>query len=306
MRNLMTPGLTARDLASRKSFVCASECSAIVGSSPWHNAADVYEWKVRELAPQETSEAQEFGQLVEGILLIQTEKSLRKFLNEPGLKITRRGIRRKHPNKIMACTLDAVVVGRNEAIEVKTHALIHNRADLSEWGPDAWTDAVPPYVRDQVLFQQACCPEIVRTWIPFWTGGRSLLIYCIERANYLARIAFIEEACCNFNDHHLVPLIEPDMAPQLGTIKRDITPRLDVAVANLADAPVEQTKALAAQIKVLQDEKDALDAGLRRDMSGFMRGVTPAGHKVNMTVRKSKGYSVAAKTYTTMKVYMSK
>ncbi|MEI8197306.1 MAG: YqaJ viral recombinase family protein, partial [Phycisphaerae bacterium] len=278
MRNMVTSGLTVHDLANRKNYICASECPAIMGTSLYANAADVYEWKIRELASHKASKAQKWGQRVEGILLLHTEDALREFLNEPGLKITRRGIRRVHANGVMACTLDAKIVDRDEAIEAKTHALIHGGIDLSQWGTDAWTDAVPPYVRDQVLFQQGCCPELIRTWIPLWVGGRDPIIYCLERANYLARIALIEETMCNFNDNHLVAGVAPDMAPHLDTMKRDITPRQAVTAAVLEDAPVVRSKEITAQMKILKDEKDSIDAGLRRDMSGFTEGLPTSGH----------------------------
>jgi len=306
MRNILTLGLTAHDLAKRTNYLCASDCPAITGTSPYSNLADVYEWKNRPLAPHQTSRVQAWGNKVEGILLLHTEEVLREFLHEPELRITRRGTRRVHANGIMACTLDAKVVERDEAIEAKTHAIIHGHIDLSDWGTDPWTDAVPPYVLDQVLFQQAVCPELVRTWIPLWVGGREPVVYCVERAHHRSRIALIEEACCDAWENFILPQIPPPMAPHLETIKRDVTPRQDLAVATLADAPVERTKELTAQMKVLKDEKDRIDAGLRRDMSGFMRGVTPKGHQVMISSSNRKGYSVEPCAVSKMSVSLAR
>lgn len=307
MRNLTSSkGLTARDLKKRVNFLTASECPAIVGTSPYFNAADVYEWKNRTLAPHKQSKVQAWGQRVEGILLGYTEEALQEFLNEPTLHITRRGIRRTHGNGVMSCTLDAKIQDRDESIEAKTHAIIHGRVDMSEWGTDPWTDAVPPYVRDQVLFQQAVCPELVRTWVPFWVGGREPIIYCIERSHHLARIAQIEEACCDFWNEHILTSIPPAMAPGLDTIRRDITPRTMEPVIHLLDLPLEQSESLGAQIKTLKEQKDDVDAGIRRSLSGAMIGVSPKGHRVLISSYQRKEYTVAATQVTKMTVYVSK
>src|ERR1035437_3420410 len=161
MRNMAT-GLTPNDLRRRINKIAASHVPGIMGTSKWFNAADVFMWKNAALEPLEASEAMEWGHAIEIPLLSHTQKMLRKFLNDVSIKVTRRGIRRVHANGVMSCTLDARLEGRDEAIEAKTHAVIHGGVDLSEWG-DPWTDAVPPGVRDQTLAQQAVCPELIRT-----------------------------------------------------------------------------------------------------------------------------------------------
>ena len=300
MRNMAT-GLTANDLLKRRDKIAASDVPGIMGTSRFFNAADVFLWKTASLAPLEPSEAMKWGHRIEIPLLEYTEETLREFLHEPGLKITRRGTRCVHSNLIMSCTLDAKIKGRNEAIEAKTHAVIHGGVDLSEWG-DPWTDSVPASVLDQVLAQQGCCPELIRTWVVLWAGRSVPTIYCVERTNHLERIAFIEETCCDFNDNHLVPNIPPAMAPHMDTLKRDTRVRQSAMAVALADGPLEQSKSLASQITALTNRKKEIDAGIRNDMAGTTLGRSPRGHVVELSSYNRKGYTVDPSLITRMDI----
>lgn len=64
-----------------------------------------------------------------------------------------------------------------------------------------------------------------------------------------------------------------------------------MAVA-IADEPVMQSKSLAAQISALTSRKKNIDAGIRSDMTGATRGMTPGGHLVVISSSNRKGYSV--------------
>ena len=290
MKNMAT-GLTANDLAERLDRIAASDVPCVMGTSKRFNLADVYKWKNEPLEPMEVSDAMEWGHEMEIPLLKYTQKVLRKFLNEPGLKITRRGTRCKHKNGIMSCTLDAKIEGRNEAVEVKTHNVTHRGVDISEWG-EAWTDAIPADVLDQVLAQQACCPELIRTWVVLWVGCTIPVIYCVERANHLEHIDLIELTCCDAWDTYIYPKVPPPMAPHMETVKRDARPRQSLMAVAIADEPVMQSKSLAAQISALTSRKKNIDAGIRSDMTGATRGMTPGGHLVVISSSNRKGYSV--------------
>jgi len=298
-------GLTANDIERRQNKINASEASAIVGSSPFLNKGDIYEFKNTPLSPAPPSEAMKWGQRLEMPLLDYTEERLGEFLGDPNLRITRQGIRRSHRNGCMACTLDAKIRDRNEAIEAKTHAVLHGRVDWDAWGSEEWTDAIPQHVLDQVLAQQAVCPELVRTWVVLWAGRSTPSMYCVERANHLDRIAHIERECCDFWNNHILPGIPPAEIPQLGTVKRDMRPRLPDNIVTLQNESVERSKSLAAQITALERQKREVDAAIRRDMSGAMYGITPLGHRVTISNHNRKGYTVEPTTVSRMEIKLA-
>jgi len=298
-------GLTANDLKRRKDKINASEVPAVVGSSPFLNKGDIYEFKNTPLSPLPPSEAMKWGQWLERPLLYYTQDRLRKFLGIPTLRVTRQGIRRSHPNGCMACTLDARLQGRDEAIEAKTHAVLHGRVDWDAWGNEEWTDAIPQHVLDQVLAQQAVYPEMVRTWVVLWAGRSTPSMYCVERANHLARIAHIERECCDFWNNHILPGIPPAEIPHMETVKRDMRVRLPDHTVTLSNEPVELSKRLGAQIAALEKQKREADAAIRRDMSGAMHGITALGHRVTISEHNRKGYTVAPTTVSRMAIELN-
>lgn len=300
------PTLTRNDLLERKDRITASDVPAIMGTSPWKTKLDVWLEKCMETEPLDPSPAMQWGSLLEDDIITFAEARLREHLNDPSVSATRVGIRRKHPNGIMSCILDAVLQGRDEAIEAKTHAAIHPNVNWDEWGTEQFSDIIPVYYRDQVCAQFACAPNLKRIWVVLSIGRMMPTIYCLERENLLNRIAEVEEACCDFWDNHILTNIAPLGAASLDTVKR-VKQTIDPSTVTTIDNTLcERQKELAATIKAAEKEKEAVDAAIRLAMLGFERGRSPKGHFVNISSVNVKGYLVAPKSYQRMTVTLAK
>ena len=128
MTTMTVPTLTRHDLQERKDRITATDVAAIMGTSPWKTKYDVWIEKCLDMEPIVPSPAMLWGSLMEDDIITYAEARLREHFDDPSIKATRVGIRRKHANGIMSATLDSVLQGRDEAIEAKTHAAIHPKS----------------------------------------------------------------------------------------------------------------------------------------------------------------------------------
>lgn len=301
-----TIGLTAHDLVRRRNFLTATDVPKIVGSSPYGNAYDVFLEKTQPMDPVKASAAMTFGTRMEPIILEYTQEWLQEFYKNPELRITKRDCRKTHANQIMSCTLDARVIGMPEAIEAKTHATVHSHVNLEEWGKEELTDTIPQVYLDQVLAQMACVPELQRIWVVMWAGRSLPVVYCAERHNHLPRIAFIETACCDFWDQHILTGIPPaSLPPSMDTIRRVNAPINVEQVITLDDLTVLRAKRLSTAINLLKKRKEDMDAGIRARMIGASQAITPGGHKVRLNTYNRKGYAVEGGPVTRMDVSLA-
>lgn len=300
-----TMGLTARDMEVRVNRITASDCPAVMGTSPWKSQYDLYLEKCVEIKPLEPSAAMMWGHLMEPAILEYTQGVLREYHKNPNLQVTKQGCRRQHKNGVMSCTLDARCAGLPEAIEAKTHAAIHGNVDLSEWG-DEWTDVIPIWYLDQVLAQLACAPDLERIWVVLSVGRMVPTMYGVERANHLARIAQIETTVCNFWDQFIIPSIPPAYSepPSLETIRRVNVPLHDDVAVALPDVIVERrAKVNALKLKIEKSLKE-IDASIKASLIGARRGVTPHGHQVKLVTYPRKGFTVEPTDVTRMDVWI--
>lgn len=299
--NLIAPTLTEHDLQERKNHITATDAPAIMGVSPWKTAYDVWCEKCLDLEPLKPSNAMLWGSLLEDDVLEYGRARLVDHLKDPDLRITRVGTRRRHANGVMSCSLDARICGRPDALEAKTHALFHGRIDEG-WGNEEFSDEVPEHYKVQVLTQLACCPDLERVWIVLTIGKATPVIYCIQRKNYLERIAEIENACCDFWDRYVITNTPPPDAPTLATIKRVRTPAEAGSIAELPDELLERNRELVRQIKRLSEEKEETDARIRAALVGHESGRSPRGHVACLKVINKKEFTVKASTYSRLDV----
>ena len=296
-------GLTENDLAERRNYITATDCPAIMQTSPWKGPGDVFYEKTAELEPLEPSDAMIWGSLMERILIAYSRYAIGKHLGVT-IRTTKNGCRRKHDNGIMSATLDARIEGRPEAIECKTHALTHRNVNLEEWGAE-WTAEIPPYYRDQVLGQLACSPDLDRVYVVLCAGFTRPRFYVIERADHLERITEIEETVCNWWEAHIIPNVPPAEFPELDTVKRmTFVKDAGIEVTGLPDQLLERRKKIGSLMTRLDKEKDKLDAELMIRMGKALQGVSPKGHRVRMVSVSSGSYTVKAKTYFRTNIYL--
>ena len=301
----MKTGLTAHDLQVRMDHITATDVAAILGTSPWKTATDVYLEKTLPMEPLEPSPAMVWGTMMEPVLLEFTQGVLAEYYSEPDLKITRVGIRRRHANGIMSCTLDGLVRGHADAVEAKTHAAIHGNVDLSNWG-EPWTDGIPAWYRDQVCAQMACAPELERVWVVLSVGRMMPTFYCLQREHLQSRIVEIERAVCDFWDQHIVPGIAPaESDPSLEVVRRINVPIDEAATVELPDALVQRRQKANHLKNKLTKIQEGLDARIRLAMVGASRATTPGGHRVALSTYHRKGYSVEATEVSRMNVLLA-
>ena len=299
MLNMATAnGLTEHDLQERRNYVTASDAAAIMGTSPWKTKWDVWLEKCVEMKPVKPTPAMLWGQLLEDDIIAYAEARLQEHYNCADIRATRVGIRRKHRNGVMSCTLDAVLRGgpfteeHRWAVEAKTHAVVHRNVNLDEWGDEEWTDAVPPHYRDQCCAQMACA-ELEGVFMVLAVGHSTPTMYCLERQTHMGRISEVEIGCCDFWDRHILTNTPPsEGGPTLDTVRRVAVPVENGRIAEIDDEKLERSKALAAQLTAIKEQKDAIDAAIRAVLIGAEKAVSPKGHAASITSYTRKAYQV--------------
>ena len=116
--------ITEKQRQQRRGFIGSSDAAAILGADSYRTAYDVWAEKTGRLAPQADGDnaAAGLGNVLERSLLDMGAARL-------GLKI-RKNVRKVHPNKIMAASLDAyserVIDGRWRRVALECKASKRN------------------------------------------------------------------------------------------------------------------------------------------------------------------------------------
>lgn len=134
--------LTANQLQRRKYYLGASEVAPILNLCPFRAAWSVWAEKKLNLKPQESNDKMDLGLFIESGLIQYACKKL-------DIKKVRKNQFRVSKNGVMSATLDALIVGKPEAIEIKTTGM------WRQWGQDN-TDEIPAHVMIQCQCQMFC------------------------------------------------------------------------------------------------------------------------------------------------------
>lgn len=133
--------LTPEELDRRRQFITATDVPAILGLSPWRNAADVYWTKVRG-TDQPTNDAMQAGHLLEPSVIRWAETRLGR-INPGDWKVAENGIN--------AASLDGELADGGDVVEAKTSG-ITGPGSPGQWG-EQMTDEIPDYYLLQVQTQ---------------------------------------------------------------------------------------------------------------------------------------------------------
>lgn len=290
--------LTDRQRALRRNHLGASDAPAIICDenckplSPFRTPADVYCEKVYEL-DDATTEPMRTGHRLEGPLIQFAAEEL-------GVEATRanrfRVVRDNHG--ICACTVDAWVVGKPQAIEAKYVGPLFVR----DWG-EPGTDQVPDYVLAQVLHQMYVA-ELDRVWVAAAIADFELrwCLYDVPRNDELIGLMVEQELA--FWIQHVAPGIPPDdYRPSLQLVRRirripDKTVAVEQQLVNtwqdasrdrLAAKKAEDS-AKAAVLAAMGDADGATcDAGLVTYYASERKGYTvPSGTVRRLRYKKRK------------------
>lgn len=237
--------LTAEQLAIRKTRITATDAGAIIGVSPWRNAADVWLEKVCDVDPLPDNEAIGVGNMLESPLIDWCADSL-------GLRPDRELGTIIHPQHDWLCaTPDAGIVGQLRGIEAKTAGVVRGFADRDEWG-DIDSDQVPPWYWVQCQIQMACAGWDA-VWLAALVSGRdpARRRYFIARNNNA--IGMLIERLGEWRERHIIGRERPaDVLPDGDMLTR--IRRTPGKVARV-DASLVREYQLATEAAKLADER---------------------------------------------------
>lgn len=238
-------GLTQSELERRRNFITATDVPAILGVSPWANAADVYLAKTQGLASI-SNDAMEAGTLLEPSVIAWAETRLGPI--HPGDW-------RVHEGGILGCSLDGTVATGNP-VEAKTSGITGPGSPL-QWGDDG-TDEIPDYYLLQVQTQLLVTGQDL-AYVPTLLGGRGFVMFVV-RANRELQETILGVAEQFWQSNVLEREPPENTQPHFETLKRMMrVPGKSVVVADDLIAEY-QRKSQAA--KVANKEADEAKAAL--------------------------------------------
>lgn len=266
--------ITEKQRLQRRAFIGSSDMPAIMGVDKYRSAADIYWDKIGKIPLDEEaiSDPAEAGNYLESSLLTWGADQL-------GVKIRRNQRRVKGR---FAANLDALVVGRDEALEAKTTGLYNPFFEADEWG-DMGTDEVPVRVVVQTHHQMYVA-DLARVWVPALVAGKGLMLYRIERDEDL--IAEIIKTGERFWEHVEERVAPPDTLPGIETVKRLIRePNKTVEISN--DAFLAYVAAKDA-LKEAQKAEEEAKRRLLAELSDAEAGWCDAGELTYYTQRQNR------------------
>ncbi len=256
-------------LAARRAWIGASDVAAILGVSPYANAADVYWQKVALLDSIETP-ATERGRYLEPAILSWFEEQV-------GQPIAR--------DVKVVCESQPLIVAQLDGqlpdgtpVEAKTAASDRDLEGNVIWGAE-YTDEIPDGYVVQAQTQMLAAVAGV-CHVPALVGGfRKLELrrYLVERNDDL--IDAIQAECQRFWDQHVTPRTPPDgIVPSIETIKR--IRRIPALAVDLPASAIELADAydrLGKEAKVIADQREDAQAQLLALLGEAEAGALPDG-----------------------------
>jgi putative phage-type endonuclease len=235
--------LTPEDIARRKKFVTATDTPALMGLSPWRNAADVFMDKTQDVVFQ-GNDATEAGNLLEPSVSTWAETQLGKLIGGGWMQ---------HENGLIGATLDQMTY-MNEPVECKTSGIV-GPGSPHQWGAE-YTDEIPDYYLVQVQ-TQLLVTGAARAFVPALIGGRGFCMYVVNENRDLQ--AAISATAEEFWTNCVIPRRPPNnVKPHLETLKRMMrTPGKSVQVADELAAEYLRLKEIASVAGKQADEAQA-------------------------------------------------
>lgn len=270
--------LTQQELDRRRHFITASDVPAILGKSPWRNAADVYWAKVRGTADK-TNDAMEAGNMLEPIVLQWADRELGGVLP---------GDWRVAENGINAASLDGMTL-IGEPVEAKTSG-ITGPGSPHQWGEEG-TDEIPDYYLLQVQAQLLVTGQGL-AFVPALIGNRGFVMFLVERNDRL--IGVIESRSVEFMERVRNQDPPDNVLPSLDTLKRlRREPNKTVAVADdLVQDWIDRQQEAKESERRANEAKTAMMAAL----GDAERGVWSGG-EVTFMEQTRKAHQVAESTF---------
>lgn len=235
---------------ARRHYVCASECAAVLGLSPWDSALDVYLLKRGLTEPGESNRAMRRGNALEPFIMSEFEAET----TFKGFKPTFMAVSKEHD--WLAANVDWICHTDNIGAEFKSSDASQN------WG-ESFSQDVPDYYFIQVQHQLLVTGLDVIYLVALLPFSDLRLYPITPDAEVQARII---EATREFWTNTLDG-IEPQGDASLNTVKKLFSTVKDDKELELEVGTEAETLALehmntVQQIKALTEAKESLEARL--------------------------------------------
>lgn len=243
---------------ARRKHIGASDTPAILGVSPFKNAADVFYTKGEYQTEEVTTEAMETGNRLERPLLAFAHEKLGVEIETDDLFRVSEG----RDGGIMSALLDGSIVGKPEAVEAK----YVGPAFAPDWGPEG-TDQIPAGVVVQCQHQMYVA-DLERVHVVAAIARYSLdwCLFLVERNEPL--IDVIVDADVRFWNEYVLPgVCPPDVLPALDTLK---------ALVRVADKVVKVPKALVKELDRARAARSFVDGQVKQVEAAMLKALGDA------------------------------
>lgn len=280
--------LTQDELDRRRHFVTASDVPAILGKSPWVNAADVFWSKVRG-HQQSSNAAIEAGNALEPAVIRWAESELGPIAP---------GDWRIHDNGLNAASLDGMT-STGEIVEAKTSG-ITGPGMPHQWG-EVGTDEIPDYYYLQVQ-AQLLVTGAAKAWVPALIGGRGFVMFVVHP--HMKLMATIESVSQQFWTEHVAKQLPPsNVFASLETMKK--MKREAGKTIAIPDDVAERFMAAREAAKIAKDEEDQAKSELLSAMLDADRA-TWSGGEFTYFQQTKKSHVVAESTFPVLRPVVNK
>jgi putative phage-type endonuclease len=198
--------LTPQELERRRKFITATDAPALLGVSPWVNAADVFIQKTQGVDSFKGNSATDAGNRLEDSVIAWAAEKLGPL--NPGDWCV-------HENGLNACTLDATTMTR-DVVEAKTTGIV-GPGSPHQWGEEG-SDEIPDYYLVQVQ-AQLLVTGARRAFVPTLIGGRGFVMFVVMANVELQEV--IRTSSEQFWQDNVLAGVAPDgVRPSLEILKR--------------------------------------------------------------------------------------
>ena len=237
----------------RRSGIGGSDAAAVVGLNPYSSAYSVYHEKLGLVSPFEGNDKTRLGNDLE-------EYVAKRFEEESGKKVRRlNAMLQSIEHPFMIADVDRMVVGENAGLECKTTANFEGYKFHEGEFPAHWVCQCYHYMAvTGAETWYLCVLDLSSGKVSTKTISRDLgeinALIELERAFWLNNVA--KNVCPNPNGSEKCDEILAEKYPEAN----DDEPTLDLMGYS---RELERLEALKAQIKPLEDEKNALEQTLK-------------------------------------------
>lgn len=253
--------LTQQDLERRRRFITATDTPALLGVSPWVNAADVFIQKTQGVDTFRGNAATDAGNRLEESVIAWAAEKLGPL--NPGDWCV-------HDNGVNACTLDAMTASR-DVVEAKTTGIV-GPGSPTQWGEEG-SDQIPDYYLVQVQ-SQMLVTGARRAFVPTLIGGRGFVMFVVLANPELQEV--IRSTSEQFWHEHVQACVAPDgVRPSLEILKR--MRREPGKVVDIDAALADEYLAASRVAKEAAEHADKCKAALIESLGDAEGGKWPGG-----------------------------